>query len=176
MQLTPQPMIVVHDVEATSAWYQRVLGLRSGHGGPEYEMLMSGERLVLQLHRWEAHEPARPPEGRIPEGAARRYSSEPARPPEGLMPEHDVRRYPNEHPHLGEPDLRPHGNGTLLWFETDAFDAAVQRIRQAGATVLEGPLVNPDAQHREIWLRDPNGYKVVVASAYGDLAAAEGGA
>lgn len=156
MQLTPQPMIVVHDVEATSAWYQRVLGLRSGHGGPEYEMLMSGERLVLQLHRWEAREPARPPEG--------------------LMPEHEVRRYPNAHPHLGEPDLRPHGNGTLLWFETDAFDAAVQRIRQAGATVLEGPLVNPDAQHREIWLRDPNGYKVVVASAYGDLAAAEGGA
>ena len=136
MPLIPQPMIVVHDVEATSAWYQRVLGLRSGHGGPEYEMLMSSDRLVLQLHRWEAH----------------------------------------EHPHLGEPDLRPYGNGALLWFETDEFDAALQRIRQAEATVLEGPLVNPNAQHREIWLRDPNGYKVVVASAHGDPAAAQGGA
>ena len=135
MPLTPQPMIVVHDVEATSAWYQRTLGLRSGHGGPEYEMLMSGDRLVLQLHRWEAH----------------------------------------EHPHLGEPDLRPHGNGTLLWFETDAFDAVLQQVRQAGATVLDGPLVNPNAQHREIWLRDPNGYKVVVASRHGDVAPAPGG-
>jgi catechol 2,3-dioxygenase-like lactoylglutathione lyase family enzyme len=136
MPLIPQPMIVVHDVEATSAWYQRVLGLRSGHGGPEYEMLMSGDQLVLQLHRWEAH----------------------------------------EHPHLGEPDLRPYGNGALLWFETDEFDAALQRIRQAEAMVLEGPLVNPNAQHREIWLRDPNGYKVVVASPYGDLAPARGSA
>ena len=43
-------MIVVHDVEVTSAWYQAVLDLRSGHGGSEYEMLMSGEQLVLQLH------------------------------------------------------------------------------------------------------------------------------
>jgi catechol 2,3-dioxygenase-like lactoylglutathione lyase family enzyme len=134
MPLTPQPMIVVHDVEATSAWFQRALGLCSGHGGPEYEMLMSGDRLVLQLHRWEAH----------------------------------------EHPHLGEPDLRPHGNGVLLWFETDDFDAALQRIRQAEATVLDGPLVNPNAQHREVWLRDPNGYKVVVASRYGDVAPAQG--
>lgn len=135
MPLTPQPMIVVHDVEATSAWYQRALGLRSGHGGPEYEMLMSGDRLVLQLHRWEAH----------------------------------------EHPHLGEPDLRPLDNGALLWFETDEFDAVLQCIRQAGATVLDGPLVNPNAQHREVWLRDPNGYKVVIASRHGDVAPAQGG-
>jgi hypothetical protein len=35
----PQPMIAVEDVEATSAWYQRVLGLKSGHGGLEYEQL-----------------------------------------------------------------------------------------------------------------------------------------
>lgn len=136
MQLTPQPMIVVHDVEATSAWYQAVLGLRSGHGGPEYEMLMSGEHLVLQLHHWEA----------------------------------------DEHPNLGEPDLRPYGNGVLLWFETDQFDSALQRIRQHEAIVLEGPLVNPNAQHREIWLRDPNGYKVVVASPCGDVGPAPGSA
>ena len=31
MHMKPQPMIVVHDIEATSAWYQAVLGLRSGH-------------------------------------------------------------------------------------------------------------------------------------------------
>ena len=38
-----------------------------------------------------------------------------------------------------------------------------------GAPVLEGPKVNPAARHREIWLRDPDGYVVVLASAYGDL-------
>jgi len=136
MPLTPQPLIVVHDVEATSAWYQAVLGLHSGHGGAEYEMLMSGEQLVLQLHRWEAH----------------------------------------EHPHLGDPGLRPVGNGVLLWFQTDQFDVALQRIRAHEATVLDGPLVNPNAQHREIWLRDPNGYKLVIASPYGDLGPAQAGA
>lgn len=134
--MSPQPMIAVHDVEATSAWYQAVLGLRSGHGGPDYEMLMAGDQLVLQLHRWEA----------------------------------------DAHPHLGEPDLRPWGNGVLLWFQTGQFDAAVERIRQHDATVLDGPLVNPNAQHREIWLRDPNGYKVVLASPWGDPGAAPAGA
>lgn len=49
-------MIVVRDVEATSRWYQEVLGLRSGHGGSEYEMLMDGGDLVAQLHQWEADE------------------------------------------------------------------------------------------------------------------------
>lgn len=46
----PQPMLAVADVEAASAWYQSLLGLRSDHGGPEYERLTSGGRLVLQLH------------------------------------------------------------------------------------------------------------------------------
>ena len=49
-------MVVVGDVAASSLWFQRVLGLRSGHGGDEYEMLMDGDELVLQLHRWDAHE------------------------------------------------------------------------------------------------------------------------
>ena len=48
----------------------------------------------------------------------------------------------HDHPHLGHPDLRP---------------------------ILEGPKVNPAARHREIWLRDPDGYVVVLASAHGDL-------
>jgi hypothetical protein len=30
-------------------------------------------------------------------------------------------------------------------------------------------MVNPNANHREIWLRDPDGYVVVLASAYGDV-------
>jgi catechol 2,3-dioxygenase-like lactoylglutathione lyase family enzyme len=71
----------------------------------------------------------------------------------------------HDHPHLGG----PHGNGVLLWFQVGAFDAAVARAGTLGALVLEGPKVNPAAQHREIWLRDPDGYVVVLASAYGDL-------
>lgn len=54
------PMLQVADVAAASAWYQRTLGLTSGHGGDEFEMLFAGEPyttpLLLQLHRWEAHE------------------------------------------------------------------------------------------------------------------------
>ena len=54
------PMIQVADVAASSGWYQRALGLVSGHGGDEFEMLFDGDPsnsgLLLQLHRWEAHE------------------------------------------------------------------------------------------------------------------------
>jgi catechol 2,3-dioxygenase-like lactoylglutathione lyase family enzyme len=71
----------------------------------------------------------------------------------------------HEHPHLGDPSSLPLGNGVLLWFETDAFDPAVARAKELGAEILEGPLVNPRAEHREIWLRDPDGYVVVLAGA-----------
>lgn len=56
MPMKPQPMIVVSDVEAASKWFQDVLGLSSGHAGDEYEMLMSGDEMVAQLHRWDAHD------------------------------------------------------------------------------------------------------------------------
>ena len=46
--MQPQPLIAVRDVEASSCWYQRLLGCRSGHGGPEYEQLVDdGPVLVL---------------------------------------------------------------------------------------------------------------------------------
>ena len=45
-----QTLIAVRDVEASSRWYQRLLGLRSDHGGPHYERLLAGGELVLQLH------------------------------------------------------------------------------------------------------------------------------
>ena len=49
-------MIVVGDVEASSAWYQRLLGATSGHGGPDFEMLMGGDELLLMLHHKETEE------------------------------------------------------------------------------------------------------------------------
>jgi catechol 2,3-dioxygenase-like lactoylglutathione lyase family enzyme len=51
-----RPMLQVSDVQAASRWYQEVLGLTSGHGGDEFEMLLSGDDFVLQLHHLDAHE------------------------------------------------------------------------------------------------------------------------
>ncbi|RPJ85766.1 MAG: VOC family protein [Acidobacteria bacterium] len=50
--MRPQPLIAVTDVQASSAWYQRLLGCKSAHGGAEYERLASDGKLILQLHRF----------------------------------------------------------------------------------------------------------------------------
>ena len=67
------------------------------------------------------------------------------------------------------------GNGVLLWFgETADFDGVVDRAHQLGATVVMAPHRNPpEGQgngpgHREIWIEDPDGYTVVVASPDGE--------
>jgi catechol 2,3-dioxygenase-like lactoylglutathione lyase family enzyme len=125
-----QAQPLVRDVEASSHWYQRLLGGKSGHGGSEYERLVDQDgKLILRLHAWDAH----------------------------------------EHPHMGDPATKPYGNGVLLWFEVEDFAAAVARAGALSAEILEGPRVNPNANHREIWVRDPDGYVVVLASAYGDV-------
>jgi hypothetical protein len=72
----------------------------------------------------------------------------------------------HEHPHMGDPG-RPCGNGVLL--QVDDFEAAVSRAHALPAEVLEGPRVNPSANHREIWVRDLDGYVVVLASRHGDV-------
>jgi catechol 2,3-dioxygenase-like lactoylglutathione lyase family enzyme len=130
----PQPLIAVADVEASSRWYQRLLGCQSAHGGPDYERLVSDGRLILQLHRWEVE---------------------------------------HHHGAIGNPHDRPYGNGVLLWFETDEFDAAVARSAALGAEVVLPPHRNPPTgdggpNHREIWLRDLDGYLVVLASPDGE--------
>jgi catechol 2,3-dioxygenase-like lactoylglutathione lyase family enzyme len=123
-----QPMITVRDVGASSRFYQRVLGAKSGHGGDEYEQIVRDGVLLLQLHH------------------------------------HD----PEEHPFLYDEKV-PVGNGAILWFETAEFDAAVARARDIGARILEEPHVNPLASHRECLLVDPDGYKVGLATPYGDV-------
>jgi catechol 2,3-dioxygenase-like lactoylglutathione lyase family enzyme len=125
----PQPLICVRDVEASSRWYQRLLGCQSGHGGAHYERLNSHGGLVLQLHRWDV--------------------------------DHD-------HGPIGDPGLTP-GNGVLLWFEVGDFDAAVVRAAELHAEVVLPRHRNPSdgdggPNHWEIWLRDPDGYTVVLSS------------
>jgi hypothetical protein len=51
--MRPQPLIAVTDVEASSRWYQRLLGCQSAHGGAEYERLVSNGVLILQLHSFD---------------------------------------------------------------------------------------------------------------------------
>lgn len=51
----------------------------------------------------------------------------------------------------------------MLWFQTEDFDKAVIRVRNVGPRVLEVPKVNALANHLEVWLRDPDGYVVVIA-------------
>jgi predicted enzyme related to lactoylglutathione lyase len=118
------PLICVHDVEASSVWYQRLLLCESGHGGTEYERLNADGRLVLQLHQWEVE---------------------------------------HQHGPLGDPHLRPYGNGVLLWFELADFDAAVERARGLQAAIVKQPYLSENGNW-ECWLHDPDGYTVVLTS------------
>jgi hypothetical protein len=76
-----------------------------------------------------------------------------------------------DHPNLIGPDDARHGHGVLLWFEVDDFDASVAWARALAAEVVLKPHVNPAPQHREMWLRDPDGYVVVIASLDGEALA-----
>ena len=128
--MRPQPLIAVHDVEASSRWYRRLLGCESAHGGDEYERLVANGSLILQLHRFEvAH----------------------------------------HHGPIGDANDRPYGNGVLLWFETDDFDEAMKRADDMGVEIVLPRHRNPPSgdsgpNHWECWLRDPDGYIVVLAS------------
>jgi catechol 2,3-dioxygenase-like lactoylglutathione lyase family enzyme len=62
-------MLFVDDVEATSRFLQDLLGLKSAHGGKEYEMLVDADRnLAVQLHHADAEEHGGE---RLPENAPR---------------------------------------------------------------------------------------------------------
>ena len=132
--MRPQPLLAVRDVEASSRWYQRLLGCRSDHGGKEYERLVDDDRLILQLHDLDID---------------------------------------HHHGTIGDP-AQVRGNGVLLWFEIDDFDAAAARAGELGAEVVLPVHRNPPEgepggpAHRELWLRDPDGYTVVLASPDGE--------
>jgi len=81
-----------------------------------------------------------------------------------------LHKWEEDHHHgpIGDAD-EVRGNGVLLWFEVEDFEAALERITQMEADVILPKHRNPPdgdypPNHWEIWLRDPNGYKVVLAS------------
>ena len=69
----------------------------------------------------------------------------------------------HEHPTLTSPDP-PAGNGLLLFFRVDDFDATLTRARALVTRFDEEPHVNPNTQTREFSLRDPDGYFVTISS------------
>jgi len=119
----PQPLIVSRDVPASSRFYTQLLGLESGHGGDEYEQVVSDGEILLQIHRLDVMD---------------------------------------HHGPLASEDV-PLGNGLLVWFEVADFDAAVERAQRMGAQIERDVHTNPNALQQELWLRDPDGYRVVVA-------------
>lgn len=130
MGMRPQPLLAVTDVEASSLWYQQLLGCRSDHGGAAYERLLWNGALVLQLHSFDV--------------------------------EHD-------HGPIGDCHDKPYGNGVLVWFEVDDFDAVMERATAMGVDIVLPRHRNPSEgeggpNHWECWLRDPDGYVVVVSS------------
>lgn len=71
----------------------------------------------------------------------------------------------HHHGPIGDP-RQPTGNGVALWFEVADFDAVVRRIRRIGVQIVTDVHVNPNAGHREIWVRDLDDYLVVCAERY----------
>jgi catechol 2,3-dioxygenase-like lactoylglutathione lyase family enzyme len=70
----------------------------------------------------------------------------------------------HEHPSLISPhDAKP-GNGLLLFFRVDDFEAAMPRARTLVSQLEEEPHVNPNTGTKEFSLRDPDGYYVTVSA------------
>jgi catechol 2,3-dioxygenase-like lactoylglutathione lyase family enzyme len=125
-----QPLIAVHDVKASSRWYQHIFGCTSAHGGPNYERLEIDGTLVLQLHH--------------------------------ILGE-------DHHGPIVDPEDRPYRNGLLPWFEVDDFDAVLARAAALDTEVVLPHHRNPPSgdsgpNHWACWLRDPDGYTLVLAS------------
>ena len=116
-------MLVVRDVPASSRFYQQVLAAEGGHGGSDYEQIVSSGEIVLQLHAADVED---------------------------------------HHGFLADLD-QPLGNGVPVWFEVSDFDTTVKQVRGTGVPVVRDVHVNPNALQQEIWVRDPDGYLVVIA-------------
>src|SRR4029077_6406545 len=74
----------------------------------------------------------------------------------------------DDHPNLVNANAAPPGHGVVLWFQVGDFDLAVERARGLKAEIVEDVHFNSAPQHREIWLRDADGYVVVLASRDGE--------
>ena len=69
----------------------------------------------------------------------------------------------HDHPSLRSPDDATPGNGLLLFFRVDDYEAALKRARALVARLEEEPHVNPNTETREFSVRDPDGYFVTIS-------------
>lgn len=72
----------------------------------------------------------------------------------------------HEHPPLANPERATPGNGLLLFFRVDDFDAALTRARALVTKLEEDPHLNPNSGTMEFALRDPDGYYVMVSALF----------
>jgi predicted enzyme related to lactoylglutathione lyase len=76
----------------------------------------------------------------------------------------------HDHGPIGDREDKPYGNGVLLWFGVDDFEGVMARAAEMNAEVVMPRHRNPPEgeeggpNHWELWLRDPDGYTVVIAS------------
>ena len=69
-----------------------------------------------------------------------------------------------DHPSLMSPDEGTPGNGLLLFFRVDDFNAALQRARALVTRFEEEPHMNPNTETMEFSVRDPDGYYVTISA------------
>lgn len=70
----------------------------------------------------------------------------------------------HEHPPLTSPDRATPGNGLLLFFRVDDFDAALQRARALVSSFDEEAHLNPSTRTAEFSIRDLDGYYVTISA------------
>ena len=70
----------------------------------------------------------------------------------------------HDHPSLMSADRATPGNGLLLFFRVDNFDAALPRARALASRLEEEPNLNPSTGTMEFSLRDPDGYYVTISA------------
>ncbi|MBX3430586.1 MAG: VOC family protein [Hyphomonadaceae bacterium] len=78
----------------------------------------------------------------------------------------------HDHGRIGDPSDKPYGNGVLLWFEVTDFDVALTRASAMGVEIVMPKHRNPPdgfggPNQWECWMRDLDGYVVVIASPMG---------
>lgn len=70
----------------------------------------------------------------------------------------------HEHPTLASPRSAEPGNGLLLFFRVDNFDAALDNARSLVGRLEQQPHVNPNTGTAEFSVRDPDGYYVTISA------------
>jgi predicted enzyme related to lactoylglutathione lyase len=70
----------------------------------------------------------------------------------------------HEHPSLSSPDTAAPGNGLLMFFRVDDYEATLQRARTLVPELEQQPEMNPSTRTLEFSLRDPDGYYVTISA------------